>query len=80
MDTVLNSQSGPYIQTFYFETSGLMIGFIHKEKTSDSMSKTLNILEDRLGHDVYSELFALILTDRGVEFEKVELFETNSRN
>ena len=77
MDTVLNSQSGPYIQTFYFETSGLMIGFIHKEKTSDSMSKTLNILEDRLGHDVYRELFALILTDRGVEFEKVELFETN---
>ena len=32
MDTVLNSQSGPYIQTFYFEGSGIIIGFIHKEK------------------------------------------------
>lgn len=77
MDTVLNSQSGPYIQTFYFEGSGLMIGYIHKEKTSVSMSNTLNILEKKLGHDVYRELFALILTDRGVEFEKTELFEFN---
>lgn len=77
MDTVLNSQSGPYIQTFYFEGSGIMIGFIHKEKTSESMAKTLDVLENRLGHDLYRELFSLILTDRGVEFEKVNLFEFN---
>lgn len=77
MDTVLNSNSGPYIQTFYFENSSLMIGFIHENKTSDSMSNTLDKLEDLLGHDLYRELFSLILTDRGVEFEKTELFEFN---
>lgn len=77
MDTVLNSQSGPYIQTFYFEGSGLMIGFLHQEKTSESMAKTLDSLENLLGHDTYRELFPLILTDRGVEFEKVQLFEFN---
>lgn len=77
MDTVLNSLSGPYIQTFYFEGSGLMIGFLHKEKTPESMAKTLDDLETRLGHDLYRELFSLILTDRGVEFEKVDLFEFN---
>ena len=77
MDTVLNAQSGPYIQTFYFEGSGIIIGFIHKEKTSESMSKTLDKLEDKLGHDLYRELFSLILTDRGVEFEKVDLFKFN---
>ena len=77
MDTVLNSKSGPYIQTFYFEGSGLMIGFIHKQKTSESMAKTLDDLENKLGHDLYRELFPLILTDRGVEFEKVDLFEFN---
>lgn len=32
MDTVYNSQSGPYIQTFIFENTRLMIGFLHKEK------------------------------------------------
>lgn len=77
MDTVLNFQAGPYIQTFYFEGSGIMIGFIHKEKTSESMAKTLDDLENKLGHDLYRELFSLILTDRGVEFEKVNLFEFN---
>lgn len=78
MDTVLNSLSGPYIQTFYFETSGLMIGFIHSQKTSESMSNTLNILEKKLGYTIYTELFSLILTDRGVEFEKANLFEINN--
>lgn len=34
MDTVFNSQSGPYIQTLIFENTGLMIGFLHQEKTS----------------------------------------------
>ena len=77
MDTVLNSKSGPYIQTFYFEGSGLMIGFLHEEKTSESMAKTLDDLENKLGHDLYRELFPLILTDRGIEFEKVNLFEFN---
>ena len=77
MDTVLNSKSGPYIQTFYFEGSGLMIGFLHEEKTSESMAKTLDDLENKLGHDLYRELFPLILTDRGIEFEKVDLFEFN---
>ena len=77
MDTVLNSQSGPYIQTFYFEGSGLMIGFLHNTKTSESMAKTLDNLENKLGHDLYRELFPLILTDRGVEFEKVNSFEFN---
>lgn len=41
MDTVLNSLSGPYIQTFEFEKTGIMIGYLHKEKTSESMAKTL---------------------------------------
>lgn len=77
MDTVLNSLSGPYIQTFEFENTGIMIGYLHKEKTSESMAKTLDNLEEKLGHDLYCELFSLLLTDRGSEFEKSELFEFN---
>ena len=77
MDTVLNSLSGPYIQTFEFEKTGIMIGYLHKEKTSESMAKTLNKLQHKLGHNIYCELFSLLLTDRGTEFEKSELFEFN---
>lgn len=76
MDTVYNQQSGPYIQTFIFQNTGLMIGFLHTEKTSESMASSLDKLEEILGNDYY-KLFSLILTDRGSEFEKYKLFEVN---
>ena len=76
MDTVYNHQDGPYIQTFIFQNTNLMIGFLHTEKISASMASSLDILQDKLGND-YSKLFSLILTDRGTEFEKYDLFEVN---
>lgn len=77
MDTVLNSPSGPYIQTFIFENTSFMIGFLHTHKTSESMSKTLNILQDKLTDEEYKKLFSLLLTDRGSEFAKPQQFEIN---
>ncbi|MDO4634120.1 MAG: IS30 family transposase [Eubacteriales bacterium] len=76
MDTVYNQQDGPYIQTFIFQNTGLMIGFLQKEKTSEAMASTFSILQDMLGDD-FDSLFSLVLTDRGTEFEKVSLFETD---
>lgn len=77
MDTVYNQQSGPYIQTFIFQNTGLMIGLLHTEKTSESMASSLDKLQKSLGDDYY-KLFSLLLTDRGSEFEKHELFEVNT--
>lgn len=79
MDTVYNSPSGPYIQTFIFENTGLMVGFLHKEKTSASMASTLDHLQELLQDDYYTH-FQLLLTDRGAEFEKFELFENDLNN
>ena len=76
MDTVYNNTNGPYIQTFMFPNIELMIGFLHKERTAEAMSSTLDCLQDFLGNDYY-KLFSLILTDRGTEFEKYKLFEIN---
>ena len=75
MDTVYNNPSGPYLQTFLFEKTAFMIGFIHKNKSNDSMSSSFNLLQERLGGDMFSKLFPIILTDRGSEFEKHQLFE-----
>ena len=69
MDTLYNHQSGPYIQTFIFENTSLMIGFLHQEKTSISMASTLDKLQLLLEDDYYTH-FSLLLTDRGSEFEK----------
>ncbi len=74
MDTVMNNQSGPYIQTFIFENTSLMIGILHSEKTSYAMSSSLNKFEELFKED-YSKLFRLILTDRGPEFSKADTFE-----
>lgn len=77
MDTLYNQQDGPYIQTFIFQNTNLMIGFLHAEKTSESMASTLDNLQLTLEND-YSKLFSLLLTDRGTEFEKYDLFEVNT--
>ena len=77
MDTIYNNPSGPYIQTFIFENTGFMIGILHKEKTSDSMSEALNKIQDKLTSEEYEKLFSLILSDRGTEFSKPIQFEVN---
>ena len=76
MDTVYNNQSGPYIQTFIFQHTCLMIGILHSALTSASMASSLDNFQEILGED-YSKIFSLILTDRGSEFVKSELFEVN---
>jgi IS30 family transposase len=63
MDTVYNNPHGPYLQTFIFE------------KTNESMSASLDFLQNKLGAQLFSKLFSLLLTDRGSEFEKHQLFE-----
>lgn len=75
MDTVYNHPSGPYLQTFLLEKTTFMIGFLHKERTNTAMSGSLNLLQERLGIEMFSKLFSVILTDRGSEFEMWKLFE-----
>lgn len=77
MDTVYNSQSGPYIQTFIFENTSFMIGILHSEKTSDSMSASLDKFQEVLSNKEYESLFSVLLTDRGSEFAKAQQFEIN---
>ena len=77
MDTIYNFQSGPYIQTFIFENTSFMIGFLHKHKSAESMSNTLNLIQTKISAEDYKKLFSLLLTDRGVEFEKPLKFEVN---
>ena len=77
MDTVYNHQDGPYIQTFIFENTSLMIGLLKQKKTAEEMSNSLNYFQDILPDDMYQKLFSLILTDRGSEFAKPQLFEIN---
>ena len=77
MDTVYNHQEGPYIQTFIFENTGFMIGLLKQHKTAEEMSNSLNYFQDILSDEIFKKLFGLLLTDRGSEFAKPNLFEIN---
>ena len=54
-----------------------MIGLLKQKKTAEEMSNSLNYFQDILLNDMYQKLFGLILTDRGSEFAKPQLFEIN---
>jgi len=78
MDTLYNKHTGPFLQTFLFERTAFMIGFLHTERTSASMAKSIDTLGDRLGWEMFEKLLSVILADRGAEFEKMSLFELDS--
>jgi IS30 family transposase len=77
MDTVFNSPSGPFIQTLMLN-AGIMIGFMHNHRTSESMATTFDFLQLILPAKDFTCLFGLALTDRGPEFQKFDLFEINT--
>ena len=52
-----------------------MIAFIHKAMTAESMLSTLDMLEKKLGLELFVTIFSLLLTNRGPKFAKPKLFE-----
>ena len=75
MDTLYNNPAGPYLQTFMVEKANFMFGFLHNEKTSESMALRIDWLQKKLGGQAFAKIFPVLLTDRGSEFEKWNLFE-----
>ena len=78
MDTVYNSPSGPYLQTIMLTNVPFMFGFIHSNKSSESMAGRVTWLQERLGAQLFSKIFSLFLADRGTEFEKIKQFELDA--
>ena len=75
MDTVYNSPSGPYLQTFTFTQSGVFLAILHQNKTANSMIEGLRYFYNTLGCEKFLALFGVILTDRGTEFSDADGME-----
>lgn len=56
---------------------GILIRSFKKQKTAEEMSNSLNYFQDILPDEMFKKLFGLLLTDRGSEFAKPNLFEIN---
>lgn len=77
MDTVEGKKGGKLLLTMLFRNSKLMLAFILNDKTSNSVLKTFNWLENTLGNDLFEKTFPVILTDNGCEFSNPLSLEFN---
>lgn len=68
MDSVEGRKGGKVLLTIYFRNSSLMLAFIRDNNTAKSVTKIFDWLYEQLGHEVFTSLFQVILTDRGSEF------------
>ena len=77
MDTLYNQHHGPYIQTFFFQNTGLMIGFLHQEKTSEAMASHPGSSSGASRHRLFPAFFPDPHRPWADKFEKTALFEQN---
>lgn len=80
MDSVIGSQGGKVLLTIYFRTSSLMLAFLRDANTARSVSEIFEHLYEVLGHETFTNLFPVILTDRGSEFTDPLAIEFNKEN
>ena len=67
MDSVEGRKGGKVLLTIYFRNSSLMLAFIRDNNTAKSVTEIFDWLYEQLGHEVFTSLFQVILTDRGSE-------------
>lgn len=79
MDTVEGSKgSDKVFLTMLFCNCSLLLIFLLDDKSPASVIKVFDWLEKQLGIKVFKELFGIILTDNGVEFQQPERLECNA--
>ena len=75
MDTVIGSKGGKVLLTIYWREEKLMLAYLLDNKKMTGTVSVFDKLEDRLGKELFRELFPVVLTDNGTEFGDPELFE-----
>lgn len=79
MDTVYNDvTNGPFIQTFKFIGTGLLIAIYHDSKTAQDMVDGVQTLDGLLGSSLFNTYAEVLLTDRGGEFTDADGFEART--
>ena len=80
MDTVEGSKKdgSKVLLTMLFCNCSLMLIFLLDDKTPHSVITVFDWLTEQLGVEMFRELFPLILTDNGVEFQNPERLECDA--
>lgn len=80
MDTVEGSKGNgsKVFLTMLFRNCSLMLIFLLEEKTMECVTKVFEWLTDVLGIEIFQELFPVILTDNGTEFQNPKRLECSA--
>lgn len=68
MDSVEGRKGGKVLLTICFTNCGLMLAFLREANTARSVTDVFNKIDELLGRERFTDLFPIILTDRGSEF------------
>ena len=79
MDTVegIKGEDESCLLTLLFVQSNFLLAFKMKHKTVSCVRNIFNHIKDRIGYDLFSDLFQIILTDNGSEFFDPDYIEFN---
>lgn len=81
MDTVVGCEgSHKVFLTLFFRNCKLMLIYLLPDKTTTSVKKVFDQLEDKLSTPGFRKTFPVILTDRGMEFSNPEELESGINN
>lgn len=75
MDSVIGRVGGKVLLTIMFKSCDLMLAFIRKRNTSQSVIDIFNYLDETLGREVFSRLLPVCLADNGSEFSNPKALE-----
>jgi IS30 family transposase len=78
MDTVEGVKGGSVLLTIHFTDSRFMLAFLRASNTAASVIEIFNSLYGILGHELFEELFPVLLTDNGGEFSNPRAIDFNS--
>ena len=78
MDTVEGIKGGKVLLTIHFVNCSFMLAFLREHNDSKSVIDIFNMIEEKIGIDLFKNLFVVILTDNGSEFSNPNKIEFNS--
>lgn len=79
MDTVVGGKGkgSKVFLTMLFRNCSLMLMFLMEDKTAESVTKVFDWMCSTLGTETFKEIFPVILTDNGTEFQRPERLEND---
>ena len=77
LDSVIGTRGGKVLLTIHFVKAELMLAFLRDRNDSASVTAVFDNLYEILGHEAFSRIFRLCLTDNGSEFSNPAAVEYN---